>query len=126
MESQNLSTAQNINLALYYKSIDHDIFNDYRYISLMEILIKDNNFVKYNYAFYTDSYLLKNNIFIPVFHTMYLASGSKRVVISNKDDVWLTEIFNNNTFYVLNNETDTEFDYESYGIEKINSIEDIL
>lgn len=125
MESQNLSKTQLNNLAIYYKIIDNNIFNDSRYIEFMNIIMQNRSFLAYNYAFYTDSYILRNNIFMPVFHTMYLASGSKKVLVEDHQDLWLIDVFNNNEFYIIQNEKDA-FDYSSFDVKKINHIRDML
>lgn len=126
MESQSLSKTQPINLALYYKSIDDSIFQEARFIELMNFLIKDTNLINYNYAFYTDGYLLRANLFIPSFHTMYLACGNKDVVIQDKEDLWLIETFSNNRFYMVENKDGDTFDFSNFNIQIIPNIKSLL
>jgi|694.fasta_scaffold00762_60 hypothetical protein len=122
MELQNSSKI--IDISLYYKTIDENIFKEQAFVELINMLVKKELIYKYKYAFYTDAYLLKTNIYIPNFHTMYLANGSHNVVIKNSEDLWLLEIFNNNRYYVLDDPNDT-FDYESHGIIKLRQLKDI-
>ena len=122
MELQNSSKI--IDISLYYKSIDESIFKEQAFIELINMLVKKELIYKYKYAFYTDSYLLKTNIYIPNFHTMYLANGHQNVIIKNSEDLWLLDIFNNNTYYVLDDTNDT-FDYESYGITRLSQLKNI-
>lgn len=125
MESPSLLKTPQTNLALYYKSIDDSIFQEIRFVELMNFLIKDTNLINYNYAFYTDAYLLKANMFIPSFHTMYLACGNKDVIIQDKEDLWLIDTFSNNRFYIIENKEDT-FDLSSFNIKVIPNIKSLL
>lgn len=110
-------------ISLYYKKIDESIFKEFRFVQLMNMLLKDD--LKFHYAFYTDTFLLKTNLYIPNFHTMYLSNQNHNVLISNSEDLWLLDIFKNNKYYVLEEENDT-FDYHKHGVIKINHIRQIL
>jgi hypothetical protein len=125
MQSSNSSSVTKINISLYYKVVDDKIFKDQRFIELMNLLLKENNIYKYNYAFYTDSFLLRSNLYIPNFHTLYLSTNSHNVVLSDEKDVWLLDIFKHNKYYILNNPKDP-FDYSALGIKKIQNIKDII
>lgn len=122
MESSSLSKI--IDISLYYKSIDENIFKDQAFIELMNMLLKQELIYKYKYAFYTDLYVLKTNIYIPNFHTMYLANGTHNVLIKDSEDIWLLDIFKNNDYYVLENSNDS-FDYEKHGVKKIQQLKEI-
>ena len=126
MELLNSSNkTQLINLSLYYKVVDEKIFKEQRFIELMNLLLHNNNMYKYTYSFYTDSFILKTNLYIPNFHTMYLSSGNHNVIIQDHEDVWLLDIFKHNKYYILDNPKD-EFDYGSLGINKIKQLKDIV
>ncbi len=120
MEYQSLS--KNIrNIGLYYKFIDEKIFKDSVFIELMN-LVSTKEYKNINYALYTDSFLLKNNIFIPNFHTLYLSSGKHHIILNDYNDSWLLDIFPNNEYYIINN-----INNEPNGkLKIINSIQDII
>lgn len=123
MESQNLSKICDI--SLYYKTIDHNIFQDQNYLSLMNFIIQADNLYKYKYSFYTDAYMLRNNIFIPSFHTLYLSCGQKNVIIEDYQDLWLISTFKNNKYYIVK-KNDDEFDYSDYDIKIIPNLQVLL
>lgn len=123
MESISLSNHTRYSLALYYKSVDETIFKEERFIQLMNMLL--SNKVNTEYAFYTDSFLLRTNLYVPNFHTMYLASGNHNVIIGDSEDIWLLDVFKNNKYYILDNNKEDKFDYESKGIKKISHIKSI-
>jgi hypothetical protein len=125
MQSQNLSNKTQTNLSLYYKIVNDKIFKEKRFVDLMNILLKNDNLYKYKYAFYTDSFLLRSNLFIPNFHTMYLSSGNHNVIIEDTDDLWLLDTFKHNIYYIIEDPKDN-FDYESKSVKKIKSIKDIV
>ena len=56
---------------------------------------------QYTYACYTESSYLKENIYIPVFHTIYLSSKFHHVVLEDINDAWLISAFPNNNYYIL-------------------------
>lgn len=123
MQSTNLSN-KHTNISIFSRILSDDIFQDFRFVQLMNMLIKIENKHKYSYCFYCDQNALKTNIFIPVFHTMYLGCQNNNVLIRNSEDLWLLDIFKNNKYFVLENKEDI-FDYEKLGIKKINSIQEI-
>lgn len=113
-----------IDISLYYKYIDENIFKDFRFVQLMNILMKAE-YHSYKYSLYTDTFLLQTNVYLPNFHSSYLACGNHNVFIGNPEDLWLTEIFTNNNYYVLENDKD-DFDYSKHNIKKLKSIREIL
>ena len=125
MESPNLSKKTPINISLFYPTITNDIFNEYRYNSLLKLLTGlDGTASPYVYALYCDSSLLTSNIYIPIFHTIYLGCTINNVVISDNNDLWLLNTYSHNNYYIFNNDKDT-FDYSSYKITKINDLTQI-
>lgn len=125
MQSTNLSKQYPINISIFDSFIDESIFEDIRFVQLMNLLIKDvGNAYKYSYCFYTDKSMLKTNIFIPIFHTLYLGCRTNNVIIKNSNDVWLTSIYKHNNYYVIAKEED-KYDYDQHGIIKITDISEI-
>ena len=122
MESPNLSKKTPINISLFYPTITNDIFNDHRFNSLLNVLIKlDDTASPYTYALYSDASVLTSNIYIPIFHTIYLGCTTNNVVIANDKDLWLLNTYSHNHYYIFKDEKDT-FDYSSYKITKINHL----
>lgn len=124
MQSQSL-LKNTINISIFTKVLTDDIFEDMRFVQLMNLLIKKKNVHQYTYCVYCDSNLIKTNIFIPIFHTMYLSCQNNNVLIKDQNDLWLADIFKNNQYYVLKNQED-EFDYSNTPIKTINDIKELL
>lgn len=122
MQYQNSQKTLN-SIALYYRTVDESVFADSRFSELINHLCQDKNFLDYSYALYCDSYLLRTNIFIPVFHTMYLSSGNKNVILNNYEDLWLLDAFKNNTYYMIHND---QYDLSQFNITSIPNIKSIL
>ena len=94
MESPNLSKKTPINISLFYPVITNDIFNDHRFNSLLNVLIKlDDTASPYTYSLYSDASVLTSNIYIPIFHTIYLGCTTNNVVIANDKDLWLLNTY---------------------------------
>lgn len=110
-------------ISIYSRNLTNDFFKDFRFVDLMNNLIKDTN--SYRFAIYCDICLISTNIFIPVFNTIFLSSSNHNVIIEDNDDLWLLSTFTNNQYYIMKKNTD-DFDYSSYNIKTINSIRDIL
>lgn len=124
MQSQNLSKKSLTNISIFTKHLTDEIFKDFRFVQLMNLLIKSENLDKFTYCFYCDSSMVKTNIFIPVFHTMYMSCRTNNVLIKDHNDLWIKDVFKHNKYYVLKNEEDT-FNYDIVGVTKINDIKEI-
>lgn len=124
MQSTNLSKKSPINISIFNKTLTDSIFEDMRFVQLMNLLIKAENVHKYSYCFYCDSAMLKTNLFIPVFHTIYMSCQNNNVLIKDHHDIWLKDIFKNNKYYVLSAPKD-DFDYAAHGITRIEDIKQI-
>lgn len=90
-----------INLGIYYHEITKNIYEDPRFIELQELLSESANLNKYIYSIYSDINLLASNIFIPIFHSIYLASGTTNVILESEKDLWLVEAFPNNKYFYM-------------------------
>lgn len=120
---QNLSK-NSINISIFCKTLTDDIFEDLRFVQLMNLLISRDDLYKYTYCFYCDSSDLKTNLFMPIFHTSYLASNTNNVLIKSSEDLWLLDIFPHNNFYILKDQTDN-FDFSKYNVQVINHISEL-
>lgn len=125
MEYQNLLKPINNSISLYCKSVDEKIFQDFRFIDLMNLILKEENLYQITYALYTDNNLLKTNLYIPTFHTMYLGCGNHNVIIQDSDDIWLCDAFSNNNYYVIADDKKT-YDYSQHNIKIIERIQELL
>lgn len=101
MQSTNLLNSTHTDLSLFFNILNDNIFSDDRFIQLMTLVEKDPN--KYIYACYSESSYLKQNIYIPIFHTLYLASKHHNVILNDTNDLWLLDTFPNNTYYIMSN-----------------------
>lgn len=122
--SQNLS--KNLtNISIFSKVLTDEIFEDLRFVQLMELLTKQKELYKYTYCFFCDYSDLKDSLFVPIFHTSYLSSKINNVLIKDSDDVWVTKVFPHNNFYILKTHTIDNFNYGEYNINIIDNIKEI-
>lgn len=112
------------NVSIFTKILTDDIFNDMRFVQLMNLLIQSDNLHNFTYCFYCDHSSLRTNIFVPVFHTIYLGCQKNNVLLGNHEDLWITNIFKQNNYYVLSNKDDP-FDYHAHKVSRINNIKEI-
>lgn len=123
MQSTSLSKKSVTDISIYCTQVTNDLFKDFRFVDLMNNLVKSENH-SYRFAIYSDLSLISTNIFIPIFNTIYLGSSNHNVIVNNSKDLWLLKIFKNNKYFVMYNEKDT-FDYDSYGVKVIKTIREI-
>ncbi len=125
MQSPNTSkNTQPIKIGLFFNSLDNDSLKDVRYKELMSLMSEEKNLTQYLYALYTDTNLLAQNIFLPVFHTIYLGCSSNNIVLQSLDDSWLTSMYPHNKYYYL--VTDKSIPVLNNKIHKITSIREII
>ncbi len=55
---------------------------------------------------------------------MYLGCSTNNVLIKDSDDIWLTDIFKHNHYYIIKKPND-EYDYAKHGIRSISDITEI-
>lgn len=101
MLSINSSKTSPINISIFEKKLSSNILKDDRYSQLIQLLSDKNNISKYRYAFYTDVNELKQNIFVPIFHTLYLGCSNNNVIIGSLNDIWLVDSFPNNKYFII-------------------------
>lgn len=124
MLSPNLLKNQLTDISLYYREVTNQIFKDNIFLEFINSATKDN-VSNCKFAIYTDMNLISTNVFIPIFHTLYLGGSKHNVIIRSSNDLWLLETFKNNVYYIIDNPLD-EFDYRSYNLTKIKNIKDII
>ena len=72
----------------------------------------------FNYAIYSDSSSVKENILIPMFHTYYLGSDVKEVIILQEQMYSIIEVYQYHKYYLYGKKTELE--------DSINKIKDVL
>lgn len=107
---------------MYFTKIDKSILQSPLVKELFSITSSKENINKYIYAFYSDTNLLSENIFIPIFHTMYLGCQKNNVILMDENSLWVPQIFTNNNFYYY---ADKTIDIDT-NIKKISSIKEIV
>lgn len=113
------------NISLYFENITKNIFGDKRYVQLMNLLDSSDNTYKYTYCLFTDANLLTTNLFMPVFHTMYMGSSHNNIVLQSEDDFWIPKMFPNNKYYYLSETDNLPESLEGLGISIIQNISQI-
>lgn len=97
-------------IALVYNSFNNDTIKDE---ALQEILsmIGDNSFnLNCTYGIYTDQSFVKENLFIPIFHTYYLNSDLKYVILRSKDEYDIPYVYKHHEYYLYGPKDKTEED----------------
>lgn len=125
MQSTNLSKNIQSDISIYRRKLTEDIFKDFVFIDLMNKLLQNKIGCNHKFAIYTDVSLISTQTLIPIFHTMYLGSSNHNVIIEDSNDLWLTQTFKNNKYYIIPKLRD-DFNYEPYDIKKIQTIKEIL
>lgn len=106
MQSINSSLKnKHIDISLYYSILTENIYNNQTFLELISLI--DMNPNKYIYSFYTETCLIKENIYVPIFHTIYLSCKHHNVIVNSEEDFWLPEVFPNNTYYLLTDKYDS-------------------
>lgn len=124
MPSIDSSKTSTINISVFYKILSNNIIKEKPTVELLQLLNEKENIYKYQYAFYADINELNSNIFIPVFHTMFLGCSNNNVIIGKQEDQWICELFPNNRYYMFEN-SQNNADLSSKNITIINSIKEI-
>jgi hypothetical protein len=101
MQSTNSLKEYPIQISFYYNQVTNEIFKDKNFIEINEFLSDKNNIGKYTYSIYTDLNLLKPNIFVPIFDTIYLASRNHNVVLNSTNDFWLCDLYKQNKYFFV-------------------------
>jgi len=125
MSSPNSLKNMPINISLYFNQISKESLQDSRFVDLQNILSNPDNLDKYTYSLYSDNNLLAENIFMPIFHSAYLASGVTNVILEIEADIWLTEAFPNNRYFYMTKEDPPITIVNNPRIRVITSIQDI-
>jgi len=106
MQLRNLSPKnKHIDISLYYGVLNDPLYKDKGFLELISLI--QINSSQYIYSLYTEKCLIKDNIYIPVFHTIYLSCKHHNVIVNSEQDFWLQEVFPNNTYYFITDQYDS-------------------
>lgn len=122
-------------IAIYYDThINEKILKEDVCVNELMLLNNDYKFaINFTYAIYTDMHSMKDNMFIPIFHSFYLNSDPKIVILrgSNVDDI--LELYPYHQFVIYKtNDTDTgrytelSDRFPDHDIKLINSLKDLI
>lgn len=117
-------------IALYYSNyIDSSILNS---DCIKELLMFSGSFdfaMNFTYAIYADHSMVKDNMMIPIFHSYYLNSDPKMVVLMDNNALDILELYPYHNFYIYQNaETYQLFKtkFPNHRIQLINSIKELI
>lgn len=116
------------NLALTCSVFDAEMYQSKCFQELLELMKSDEFLFDYNYAIYTDSYIVAENAFTPYFHTYYLNSDKKDVILLDEKMIDLPEVYDHHNFYIYDNEELLKIYKEKYPnleIKNIKSLKEI-
>ena len=105
-------------LALLYSSFGLEQLEDPCFKELMVESNTDEFNSLFNYAIYSDTSSVKENILIPMFHTYYLGSDVKEVIILEEQMYSIIEVYKYHKYYLYGKKTELE--------DSINKIKDVL
>jgi len=123
-------------IAIYYgDTLDSGIANDPCIKELLELCGSFDFAMNFTYAIYADHHMISNNMMIPIFHSYYLNSDPKVVILRDPAAIDVFELYPYHTYYLYvdkTNEKEAE-KYEKlknkldqYQIKLIDSIREII
>jgi hypothetical protein len=125
MEYQSLSKKTPTSIGIFVQEAGETLLKHKAFVEINELLLgKKEDLVNYTYSIYTDTNMLKTNVYLPILNTLYIGCKKNNIVISKDDDLWLKDSFSNNEYYCF------DFDFTENmsvaGIKKISSIKEIV
>lgn len=121
-------------IAIYYANpLDLKITEDNVIKEIIELCGTFDFAMNFTYAIYTDHSMINENIFIPIFHTFYLNSEPKIVILRDKLPIDILELYPYHNFYIYNDSITTEKDFNllkdkfpELKIKLISSLRDLI
>lgn len=99
-------------IALAYGIFNNDSINNEPLQEILSLL-KNNAFnLSFTYGIYTDQNFVKENLFMPIFHTYYLNSDSKYVVLTSELTYDLPYVYTHHKYLLYGDKTKTLKDFE--------------
>lgn len=113
-------------LGIAFSKFDKSGYESSCFKELLQSMIEDDFKQSFNYAIYCDDFFVSSNMFVPKFHTYYLNSDIKDVIIMDEGLIDLPEIYNHHRYYIYDNQELFDKFTEKYNnIKHIKSIKDI-
>jgi hypothetical protein len=122
-------------IGIYYpSSIDSTTIQDICIKEILELCGTFDFSMNFTYAIYADNSLIADNIFIPIFHTFYLNSDPKIIVLRDKMPIDILELYPYHDFCIYNDEkitTKEDFDllknkFPKHKLRLISSLKDLI
>ena len=114
-------------LAVACTRFDQSVYDGECFKELMQLAMTTDFQKNFNYAIYCDDVQVKANVFIPQFHTYFLVSDTKDVILLDKGLIDIPEVYNHHRYYIYNNEElFEECKAKGYNVTNIKSIKDIF
>jgi hypothetical protein len=117
---------------LYSGTIDSTTLADVCVQELLGLCGSYDFAMNFTYAIYADNNIIADNIFIPIFHTYYLNSDPKMVILRDTKAIDILELYPYHEYYIYNNpEAEQELSilqkqFPNHKIRIIESIKDLL
>jgi hypothetical protein len=117
---------------VYSGTIDSKTLEDVCIREILELCGVYDFAMNFTYAIYADHNLIADNMFMPIFHTYYLNSDPKIVVLRDTKAVDLLELYPYHEYYIYKND-DAEKDlsvlkeqFPNHKIKIIDTIKDLI
>lgn len=116
-----------LHLGIACSVFSQDTYETACFQELVSLMLDDDFKRNVVYAIYCDEMIVKENIFVPKFHTYYLHSDTKDVVILDEKLIDLPKVYNHHRYYIYGNKKLLEKFEEQYdNITYIESLRDII
>lgn len=115
-------------LAIACSSFNAEHYKSDCFKELLEVMLTDDDQFKttHSYAIYSDNFHIEHNLFVPRFHTYYLNSDKKHVILLDEGMLDLPAVYNHHEYYVYDNkELFGKFEEKYDNVSHIHSIKEI-
>lgn len=115
-------------LGIACSAFTSETYNSDCFKELLEIMLTDSDQFKktYSYAIYSDMFQVPHNLFVPRFHTYYLNSDKKHVILLDEGMIDLPLVYNHHEYYIYDNkELFDKFEEKYDNVSHISSIKEI-
>lgn len=122
-------------IGIYYpNSIDSSTVQDICIKEVLELCGSFDFAMNFTYAIYADNSLISENIFFPIFHTFYLNSDPKMIILRDKMPIDILELYPYHNFYIYNDGKVTNEDdfnilkdkFPTHKLKLISSLKDLI
>jgi hypothetical protein len=116
-------------LAIACTSFNAERYNEDCFKEFLEVMLTDDDQFRktYSYSIYSDTFSVPHNLFVPRFHTYYLNSDKKHVIILDAGMIDLPMVYNHHEYYIYNDkELFAKFEEKYDNVTHIHSIKEII